>query len=357
MKTEELSEAQRALIPQVRAEWLKIALDTAPVDRARVREILGRLYGLANKPAPNHILHFESPLQISIAIAELRMADEPIRSQVAAGVDSEVHQQVFKQAAERVTGQVTDSFNGKVGLKLTASALDPDLQVIGPLLDQASGGCRDKFSGFRASLLENHFGQFDPSLAWWDFIGRLGFDVSQLVPAFDLARSAGWSVLFWDWAFVSAKPECIHRDELQRLHCETGAAVRYPNGFSVFAIHGVRVPETVVAAPESLTVREIESETNAEVRRVMIERYGPQRYLMDSRAEEIHRDDFGILFRKSSLVDEPLVMVKVVNSTPEPDGSFKDYFLRVPPTMTRARQAVAWTFGKAESDYAPACQT
>jgi hypothetical protein len=45
-------------------------------------------------------------------------------------------------------------------------------------------------------------------------------------------------VLFWDWAFISAKPEYIKRDEQNLLHCETGPAVRYPDGFSVSAIHG-----------------------------------------------------------------------------------------------------------------------
>ena len=50
-------------------------------------------------------------------------------------------------------------------------------------------------------------------------------------------------------------------------------------------------------------------------------------------------------------------MVKVVNSTAEADGSFKDYFLRVPTTITSAREAVAWTFGKAADEYAPEVQT
>ncbi len=44
-------------------------------------------------------------------------------------------------------------------------------------------------------------------------------------------------------------------------------------------------------------------------------------------------------------------MVKVVNSTPEPDGSFKDYFLRVPPTCQTALEAVAWTFDKTPEQY------
>jgi hypothetical protein len=49
--------------------------------------------------------------------------------------------------------------------------------------------------------------------------------------------------------------------------------------------------------------------------------------------------------------------VKVRNATPEPTGEFKDYFLRVPPTMARAREAVAWTFSMREEEYLPAVQT
>jgi hypothetical protein len=90
---------------------------------------------------------------------------------------------------------------------------------------------------------------------------------------------------------------------------------------------------------------------------VLIERYGQARYLVDSKAMEIHTDDFGTLYRKKIPGDEALLMVKVVNSTPESDGSFKDYFLRVPPTMTRAREAVAWTFGRTETEYEPVMET
>ncbi|MCV0384784.1 MAG: hypothetical protein K5799_15285 [Erythrobacter sp.] len=55
--------------------------------------------------------------------------------------------------------------------------------------------------------------------------------------------------------------------------------------------------------------------------------------------------------------DEDIVMVEVQNATPEPDGSRKTYFLRVPPTMSTARQAVAWTFGKEAREYAPERET
>ena len=55
--------------------------------------------------------------------------------------------------------------------------------------------------------------------------------------------------------------------------------------------------------------------------------------------------------------DEPLVMVEVVNSTAEPDGTYKDYFLRVPPDIETARAAVAWTFDVEPERYRVEVQT
>jgi len=145
-------------------------------------------------------------------------------------------------------------------------------------------------------------------------------------------------------------------DGRRRLHAADGAAFAWLDIRDHYW-HGVFVPEHVITQPQTIKVAEIEAEKNTEVRRVMIERYGQNRYLVESGAQEISSDDFGVLYRKEIPGDEPLVMVKVVNSTPEPDGSFKDYFLRVPPAISSAREAVAWTFGMSVADYAPAIQT
>jgi hypothetical protein len=117
------------------------------------------------------------------------------------------------------------------------------------------------------------------------------------------------------------------------------------------------VPEHIVLEPSRITVEEIEKEANVEVRRVMIDKYGQSRYITDSGAIEVHKDDWGTLYRKEIAEDEPLVAVKVVNSTPEPDGSSKDYWLRVPPTTKTAREGVAWTFAQDEPTYAPEIET
>lgn len=54
---------------------------------------------------------------------------------------------------------------------------------------------------------------------------------------------------------------------------------------------------------------------------------------------------------------EPLVMVRLRNAMREPDGSFRLSWLRVPPRMQTAHEAVAWTFGMSENEYAPHVET
>ena len=105
--------------------------------------------------------------------------------------------------------------------------------------------------------------------------------------------------------------------------------------------------------PENLGAQRILEEPNAEVRRVMLERFGCDRFVKDLGLKAKQQDEFGTLYRMAIRDDEPLVMVEVVNSTPERDGSLKKYMLRVPPNVTTARAGIAWTFGMTEGEYGP----
>jgi len=170
-----------------------------------------------------------------------------------------------------------------------------------------------------------------------------------------------------------------------RLHNASGPAVFWPKGLEFFYIHGVPVDRHVVMEPQKIKLSEITSQRNIEVRRVIIEKYGQGRYLLECGAKPVHTDDFGTLYRAEVDNDEPLVMVKVVNATPEgcpecgglgktgepeygtekpcrvcrggKQKHFRDFFLRVPPSMRTAKEAVAWTFRIDEKDYKPQAQT
>jgi hypothetical protein len=132
--------------------------------------------------------------------------------------------------------------------------------------------------------------------------------------------------------------------EQGRLHCADGPALQFRDGYAVYSYHGVRVPRQVVEAPDTVTVDQITGEPNAEVRRVMLERFGSSRYLEATGAQREQADDYGELYRAHRQNDSDLVMVRVQNSTPEEDGSQKPYWLRVPPSVQSAREGIAWSF-------------
>jgi hypothetical protein len=158
-----------------------------------------------------------------------------------------------------------------------------------------------------------------------------------------------------DEVIAVARPALRILDD--RLHCADGPAVAWPDGRCYYFWRGVQVPEFVIAAPDSLHGQLVLEERNAEVRRVMIERLGHDRFILETGARPLQADDYGALYRIELEGDEPLVLVHVTNSTPEPDGSVKKYFLRVPPSVRTAREAVAWTFDLPASRYRPERQT
>lgn len=177
-------------------------------------------------------------------------------------------------------------------------------------------------------------------------------DVPVWEPFLDACEAGLW--IFWVVeGEVIAVPRPVIRSLQGRLHCESGPAVDWPSGAQWHFWRGVRVTRDIIEEPSSITLAAISDEKNVERRRIMIERYGHARFLSDLGARPVHADDFGTLYRVELPNDEPLALVKVINSTPEPDGSRKEYYLRVPPGVRTAREAVAWTFSTPSSTYTP----
>ena len=208
-------------------------------------------------------------------------------------------------------------------------------------------------------------------LSFFRHVARLSIDYSRW-DRYETAALAGPRIMHSEFCIISERPVKLQVDSQSRPHCDDGPFCEWSDGTALYSWHGTRVPGWILEHPGRISAAKIDAETNTEVRRVMIHKYGADRYVQEGGAAEIHRDRFGVLYRREVPDDEPIVMVRVKNSTPEPDGTTKEYWLRVDPNLRpllpggrlggepqklTAHNAVASTFGRRGEEYWPEAET
>ena len=206
-----------------------------------------------------------------------------------------------------------------------------------------------------------------------------------------ITKSCHWFYPFSDFCLISDKPVRISRDEQGRLHDDSQKAIEYSDGWGFCSVHGVVVPDYVIESPNEINTEKIESESNSEIRRVMLDRFGWDRYILETNTKPIDKSEFGILYRKKMRGDEPCVMVRLLNRTPSDHGGitkqeavkiygevmvhdkigygyklisefpestkFEEYIHRVPPMIKTAHEAVSWIAGVKPEAYKPMVQS
>jgi hypothetical protein len=154
-------------------------------------------------------------------------------------------------------------------------------------------------------------------------------------------RQCHWWFPYEGLVFASERPCFLSLDSDGRLHNSERAALEYRDGYSLYAWHGVTVPSWIIERPRDITVENIDQESNAEVRRVMLEQYGWTRYMADCDAVVVDATPpdhpipglrgARLLLRQLRDEPEPFVCLEMVNSTPESDGTHKRYLQRIDP--------------------------
>jgi hypothetical protein len=204
----------------------------------------------------------------------------------------------------------------------------------------------------------NQWSAYDSFLSFFDRVVDLGLPQYENWRHWEQASlHSGPRIVHTDFAMVSDRPETLLVDNRNRPHCDTGPFCRWRDGSALYSIHGVRLPAWIIETPTEITPAKINAESNAEIRRVMMSKFGEAKYLEQSGAIEVSRDSRGILYRKDIPGDEALTMIRVENSTPEPTGERKTYWLRVPPGVKTATEGVAWSFGVEQHKYEPEVET
>lgn len=423
-----LTASQEAEFPRFVQKWIEIALNTEPADRPRAEEACKRFYVEAGLREPQVIWQ---PCPISAAITASWYSEMLARERIpplagnqprlgfdenlatflklgySRDIDASSVDRILESACKAIAAVRENAecrtipathMDHMVANQIRASILDNLDASVHKVVQMAVHNAvrtsvelavdRSIAHAIRESVRSTvdcaHIemawfsGAISPGFASWaDYLHEVCgvfFDYSFL----ELTKNCGQ---FWalDGACIISERPCeLHRDNRGRLHNVRGMAISFSSGWGLRRWHGFKLPRCVLQHPERVTVARIDSEQNIEIRRAMIELYGEARYFVESGGRVISHDAAGILYRKRQSHDEPIVMVRVLNSTPEPDGimtreeairifgeaakaavnapkgaRFKEYMIRVPPMMATARQAVAWTFGLEHEDFAP----
>ncbi|MFJ9113381.1 DUF6745 domain-containing protein [Streptomyces sp. NPDC102283] len=327
--------------------WRSVAAGTGRADRAAAEAGVRRAYRTAGLAEPDRIIWAASPRAAVETLEKLADAGRSVREEVRTRPWAEERRRMYDELGPAGWSALWSATGAQ--LWETTSALAERIRT-GVVADLAP---RPQDEGaVRMVLLDAVLGQHDA--AWLAAFDGRGDRLAGLA---EVARNAGWWWPYEHAAVISERPDVLHRDEAGRLDHGEGPALAYGDGFALHAWRGMPVPAAFLAELPSLTPERIRAEENAELRRVMLEHYGYDRYLTESGAEPVHRDETGILWRIALDGDEDVVMVEVVNSTPEPDGTYRTYWLRVPPATRTAKDGVAWTFGLEGAAYAPVRQT
>lgn len=139
-------------------------------------------------------------------------------------------------------------------------------------------------------------------------------------------------------ALIVRRPRILTCDAQGRLHSTTGRAMEYHDDCCLYAWHGVRVPEQVILAPETLTRKDFLNEKNVEERRVIQERMGGS-FVSEMGSGVLDTSPRGMLYEVRLLADDPEPVARYVQM--QDASTERRYFLRVPPTIQTADEAVA----------------
>jgi hypothetical protein len=152
-----------------------------------------------------------------------------------------------------------------------------------------------------------------------------------------------------------------------RLHHDTEMAVSFRDGWGLYYWHGFRIPpahEWLFTDRAKLNADKIDKEPNAELRRIMLEIFGFERYLGERDAKVIGTDELHGFPRKLYEVTvggEPIRIVEVINGSLEPDGTRRRFHLgaarngrSIPNTPA---EAIANSYGIAHGHYREAVRS
>jgi len=349
-----LTKDQISRFPEYVKKWTDIGLSCEPVDMPRFKAGVALAYTAAKIKPPTDIIVCDSPISLLEENSVRGSVFNSVRDNVWNSVRNSVCNSVYNSVSNSVSNSVWNSVDESVSDSVWNSVYNSVWNnVWNSVFNNVSNSVSDSvWNSVSNSVMvrEMYYGSHSSGwLSSYSFmreVVNLKQQTEPLVGLMEMAQSAGWAGMYTDVVIVQHRHSELHRNLEGRLHCETGMAVKYRDGWGLWAIGGVTVDEQIVMKPETQTVEQIRVEANAEVKRIRIERFGWDRYLKEIDAKEIDARHNAIENTYEVLVKTPDGMTVLLPTC----KTGRLFSLEVPTGITTCEQAQSWLHSGSKID-------
>ncbi|MGK7929800.1 MAG: DUF6745 domain-containing protein [Spirulina sp.] len=335
-----LSSEQEKLLLSYCNRWLSIAFSTQPIVCDRVIQVIQKVYDFLEIKQPN-IIFCQSLQEVECKVTTLnpkrcltdkisRIMIERLYSYIDSQIDKTLRN--FLQSKFLVEQSLSGMISNALWETIEEKRLDFNDLDLEEKMTQRLAGIAGRLGAVWGGYLDFCISVLNciHNTQLWELYQGLAIECEYVFP-------------YENVCFVCDRPRTLSFDSENRLHAEEKPAIEFADGFSVYAYHGVRLPEKYGKLPPSQWRSQwILSEENAEIRRTLIQGIGYTRICQELQAvaldtwQEYSLLKIDIEFDEE-LEEEPIYLLKM---TCPSTGHI--HVLRVPPNMNSAREAITW---------------
>ena len=274
-KIEQLTRTQEKQMRIVREKWLKLFFSGKKINRPKAKKYIEWLYSEAKLKKPV-IVFLESPLGIQHGANLIKKVF---------GEKNQVRDQVYDQVRDQVYDQVKKENLEFFNWAWTGLAWD------------------------------------SAWLSFYDFFQKIGikYKEKRFKEYIKVAETEIYDAIFLDGiAILASLPSRIDLNKEGRLHCETGPAIEWRDGYKLWYLNGVVIQPELFNKIPAMTAEEVLGIENSEIRRVVFEVMNKKKLetLKDFQVlEEIRDDGYGnpmrIIQFSHSVFHKPVRMLNV----------------------------------------------
>jgi len=237
---EKLTKKQEAKFKEYIEKYTKLGLSTKRINKKKAGKVINKIRTeiLNLKEAP--IVFADSPLSAWIIVNLFKNSENSVENSVRNSVRNSVENSVRNSVENSVWNSVW---------KLNS------ISFVWPYVD--------------GHWMVSYF-------SFYDFMQKeLGINLTEKYNLYRETIEFDLIYPFEDITIVTEKPTIIKTNKEGILHCDDSPALEYADGFKLWRLNGIEVPEWLITTPiEKMDCKKLLEEKNADVRREIIRKIG-----------------------------------------------------------------------------------